>query len=485
MHPRSILPWSSAFLHSRTSTVLYCVRQPDHLRRTKRKARLAPLPSFTGSRLTQTLGRGAGVHSEQPTGSAPLETRDARTPKREHIGSRLPELSSSRIPRLPSRAMPPKRQASLTLTPPSTKGFKSNDPPSPAQIMGRPEPQDWLTGPEDDPMSGTTTKPVLKESPGKRSSVIVERAPQIPSPQEAVAVSERQPSPPPSPTPAPKSTRSWIMATKQTYADTGTRPPLQPNPKPGMRSMEPRVSAPPPDSWSPTRKRRDTTSTTSSDDGPEDATGYGPPQHTATRESQRVEVKKTDGASAGGRRRSKSKARQSSVHELVDLWGGKEGRTKSSGGPSGPSIGSKPVSQEPEELSSPSKLLFPPAGPSPKPRSASPQLISPSRSTDSTFARLDLSSAALSSPRHRKQSTNTNGHDTGPLPSASIRTVTARLRPQSMFLNSPMTAVKFPHKACHVEVNGSGTLPSRNDSLVSSRRRRRRSFQQIPWLEGD
>ena len=189
-----------------------------------------------------------------------LSVHDARTQKRERIGSRLPGLSPSRIPRLPSRAMPPKHQASLTLTPP------------------------WLTGPEDDPMSVTNTKPVLKESPGKLSSVIVERAP-LPSPQEAVAVSERQPSPPPSPTPAPKSTRSWIMATKQTYADTGTRPPLQPNPKPGMRSMEPRVSAPPPDSWSPTRKRRDTTSTTSSDDGPEDATGYGPPQHTATRES--------------------------------------------------------------------------------------------------------------------------------------------------------------------------------------------------------
>jgi hypothetical protein len=63
--------------------------------------------------------------------------------------------------------------------------------------MGRPEAQDWLTGPEDDPMSGTNTKPVLKESPGKRSSVIVERTP-LPSPQEAVAVSEREPSPPPS-----------------------------------------------------------------------------------------------------------------------------------------------------------------------------------------------------------------------------------------------------------------------------------------------
>jgi AP2-associated kinase len=401
-----------------------------------------PRSPRTGRKLTQTLGRSGGVHSEQTTGSAPLESRDARTPKRERTGSRLPELSPSRIPRLPSRAMPPKRRASLTLTPPDTKGFKPNEPPSPAQIMGRPEPQDWLTGPEDDPMRGTTTKPVLKESPGKRSSVIVERAPHIPSPQEAIAVSDKRPSPPPSPTPASKTTPSWIMATKQTNADTGSgRPPLQSKPKPGMGSTAPRVSAPPPaDSWFPTHKRRDTTSTTSSEDGPEEATGYGPPRHTATRESQRVEVKKTDGASAGGRR----KGRQGSVHELVDLWGGKEGRPKSSGGGSVPSFGSKPISQGPEELSSPSKLLFPPASQSPKPRSASPSpLISPSISADSTSAKHDLSTIVLSSPRHRKQSTN--GRDTGPPPSASAGTATARPRPQSMFLNSPTTAaVKFP-----------------------------------------
>jgi AP2-associated kinase len=179
-------------------------------------------------------------------------------------------------------------------------------------------------------------------------------------------------------------------------ADTGsTRPPLQPNLRLGMRSTESRVSAPPPaDSWSPRRKRRETTSTTSSDDGPEEATGYGPPWHTATRKSQWVEVKKTNGGSAGGRRRSKSKGRQSSVHKLVDLWGGKEGRTKSSGGPSKPSIGPKLVSQEPAEQTSVSA---------------------------STFARHDLPSAALNSPRHRKVSTNTNGCDTGPLPSSVMK----------------------------------------------------------------
>ena len=407
-----------------------------------------PRSPRTGGKHNPTLSRGGDIHSEQTTGPAPLVTRDVLTPKRERTESQLPVMSPSRIPRLPTRAAPPKRQVSLTLRTPPAQALKSNEPPSPAQIMGRPEPQDWLTGPEDDLTSGTTIRAVLKESPGKRSSVIVERGPHIPSPQEAVAVSDKQASPPPSPTPAPRTTSSWIMAMKQTNAETGSgRQPLQP--KSGRASAEPRVSAPPPaDSWKPTHKRQDTTSTMSSDDGPEEATGYGPPRLNATREPpQRVGVKKTGGSSAGGRRRSKSKSRQGSVHELVDLWGGKEGRTrtKSFGGDSRPSTGSKPITQEPEDVNNSSKLLlFPPAGQSPKPRSVSPApLISPSISADSIFTRYDLPSAARGSPRHRKQSTN--GRDAGPPPSASAIIATPRPRPQSMFLNSPTTAaVKFP-----------------------------------------
>ena len=396
----------------------------------------------SGRKFAQGLSRGGGVHSEQPTGTAPFESDEVRTPKHERTGSHLPTLSPSRIPRLPSRTMPPRRQSSVTvLRPPSaSKGLKPNEPPSPAQIMGRPEPQDWLTGPEEDPISGSPTKAVLKESPGKRASVIVERGPHIVSPQEAVAISEKRPSPPPSPTPAPRTTSSWILAMKQASVDTGSgRPHVQP--KPRLDASEPRVSAPPPaDSWLPTHKRRDTTSTISSDDGPEEATGYGPSRLAATRAPMLAEAKETG---ANRRRRSKSKSRQSSVHELVDLWGGKEGRTKPSSGGKGTPTVSKAMSQEPEDISSSGKpLLFPPTGQSSKPRSASPSpLISPSISNDST--RPDLSTSTQSSSRHRKQSTN--GRDAGPPPSASAGSATARPRPQSMFLNSPATAaVKFP-----------------------------------------
>jgi AP2-associated kinase len=434
-----------------------------------------------GSKHNQSLSHGGGIQSEQTTGSVQFESRDALTPKRERTGSQLPALSPSRIPRLPTRAAPPKRQVSLALhTPPVKQSLKSNEPPSPAQIMGRPEPQDWLTGPEDDLTSGTTIRAVLKESPGKRSSVIVERAPTIPSPQEAVAVSEKQASPPPSPTPAPRTTSSWIMAMKQTNAETGSgRQPLQLKSGMASASAEPRVSAPPVDSWKPTHKRQDTTSTMSSDDGPEEATGYGPPRLNATREPQLVEVKKTGGASAGGRRRSKSKSRQGSVHELVDLWGGKEGRTrtKSSGGDSRPSTGSKPISQEPEDVNSSSKLLlFPPAGQSPKPRTASPSpLMSPSISADSIFTRHDLSSTPRSSPRHRKQSIN--GRDAGPPPSASAVIASARPRPQSMFLNSPTTAaVKFPVSSPADSSSANLDVPSPD---TRSRRTRRTSISDM------
>ncbi|KAI0299776.1 hypothetical protein BC826DRAFT_1183794 [Russula brevipes] len=393
----------------------------------------------SGSKFAQTLGGGGDIRPEQITRSHSFESRDAQTPKHERAGSHLPTPSPSRIPRLPSRPLPPKRQPSLT-------------------IMGRPEPEDWLTGPEED-SNGVTAKPVLKQSPGKRTSVVVERAPHIPSPQEAVSVSQKRVSPPPSPSPASRTTPSWIVAMKQTNADTGASRQLM-QPKPGLVSMEARVSAPPPsDSWFPTHKRRDTTSTTSSEDGPEEAISYGPPRLTATRTPMQVEAKETGGVNAGRRQRGGSKSRQNSVHELVDLWGGKEGRTKSAGGGGGPSIGSMPTSQEPEDISSSSKLLlFPPAGQSSKPRSAPPSpLISPSISTHST--RHEVPSPTRHSPtRHRKPSTNSR--DVGPPPSTPAGTPT-RPRPQSMFLNSStVAAVKFPVSAPADNSSASLDVPS-------------------------
>ncbi|KAH9081482.1 hypothetical protein EDB83DRAFT_2333002 [Lactarius deliciosus] len=366
--------------------------------------KLPPQPSYNtftgatgqrlGSKFTQALSRDSSTRSEQTTGVTAPEPRDT----------------------------------SLAVRPPSTtQEAKPDELPSPAKIIGRPEPQDWLTGPEEEKVTGVDLP--------KRSSVVVERAPRVPSPQEAVAVSETRAPPSPSSSPAPASTAApfWNM-------DTGKgRFPLPS--KPVLASVEPRGSAPAPvDSWSPAHRRRDTTSTTSSDDGPEDATAFGPPQLPTTHQPVQAEAKATGDAGANRRRRSKSKGRQGSVHELVDLWGGKDVRAKSSGGLS---PGPKPASRDPEDITSSGRtLLFPPADQPQKPRSASPQpLISPSISTDST--KHEQPSPTRRSPRYRKQSTN--GRDAGPPPSASAGTATVRPRPQSMFLNSPTTAaVKFP-----------------------------------------
>ncbi|KAH8987392.1 hypothetical protein EDB86DRAFT_2951085 [Lactarius hatsudake] len=410
--------------------------------------KLPPQPSYStftgatsqrlGSKFTQTLSRDSSTRSEQTTGVTAPEPRDVRPSKHERAGSHLPPPSPSRLPRLPSRAPPPKRQTSLGVRPPSTtQEPKPDESPSPAKIIGRPEPQDWLTGPEEEKVTGVGARLVLRDLP-KRSSVVVEHAPRVPSPQEAVAVSENRAPPSPSPSPAPASTAapSWNMGVKQIHADTGKgRFPLPS--KPVLASVEPRGSAP-----APTHRRRDTTSTTSSEDGPEDATAFGPPQLPTTRQPVRAEAKVTGDAGTNRRQRSKSKSRQGSVHELVDLWGGKDVRAKSSGG-GGLSPGPKPASRDTEDITSSGRtLLFPPADQPPKPRSASPQpLISPSISTDST--KREQPSPARRSPRHRKQSTN--GRDAGPPPSASAGTATVRPRPQSMFLNSPTAAaVKFP-----------------------------------------
>ncbi|KAH9962736.1 hypothetical protein BGW80DRAFT_1354206 [Lactifluus volemus] len=401
------------------------------------------------------FSRDGGFHSEQTTGTLALESRDLRTPKREIVGSHLPAPSPTRIPRLPSRAPPPRRQSSHAIQPPPpSQAHKLDEPPSPAQIMRRPAPQDWLTGPDEDETSGTVSKPVLKNTPNKRTSVIVERAPHIPSPQEAVAVAGKPSSPPPSPSPAPTTTPSWIMSMKQTHADTGAgRQPLQP--KPGLATGEPRVSAPPPaDSWFSGHKRQDTTSTISSDDGPEEAIAYVRPRPTGMRQPVRVEANETAGVSPGRRRRSRSTGRQGSVHELVDLWGGKEERAKSiSGTPTGPKL--TLTSQEPEDINGSSKsLLFPSADYSPRPRPTSPQpQTSPLIPIDS--AKGDLFSSTRRSPRHRKLSTNSR--DAGPSPSASAGPATARARPQSMFLNSSTAsaAIKFP-AASPVDGDSSG-----------------------------
>ena len=131
---------------------------------------------------------------------------------------------------------------------------------------------------EDDKGTGRGATLVLRDLPSKQSSVIMERAPQIPSLQEATTISDNRVPPSPSPSPARTAVPSWNVDLKQIRAGTGKgRFPLPS--KPVLASVEPRESAPAPvDSWSPAHRRQDMTSTLSSDDRPEEATAFGPPR---------------------------------------------------------------------------------------------------------------------------------------------------------------------------------------------------------------
>ncbi|KAN0107433.1 hypothetical protein V8E52_010181 [Russula decolorans] len=138
MHPRPTLPWSSAFLHMRTSTVHYCLRRLDHLyppphyfHRTRRKAHLAPLPSSlsnlrpvhlpaqTTRVLEVNIPRRSVAVAAFTLSKPPVPWCSSRG-LHEHRSVNAPDLVFRSVRLRVSRtfqAMPPKRQSSLTLTP--------------------------------------------------------------------------------------------------------------------------------------------------------------------------------------------------------------------------------------------------------------------------------------------------------------------------------------------------------------------------------
>ncbi|KAI0066503.1 hypothetical protein BV25DRAFT_1392784 [Artomyces pyxidatus] len=372
-----------------------------------------------------------GVRSEQVTGSAMRGSRDSQkaTPDRDSTAS------PTKLPRLPSRPMPPRKQRSTaSLFTSASPPAESSPPPPPsaAQILGRTEPTDWLTGSDDEGAKPPGT-PVLRDSPSKRASVIM-RAQGMQSPQDVVT--GRHPSPtrvptPPSPSPKPSAWRTQVSN------DTGaTRSAQMSKARPNL--VDTLVAAPPSkdaapknepltENWSPvgpSHRRKNTASSASSgDDGPEDPDGFVP----AGQRAKVFEFKEKTGQAK--RRRSKSKGRQSSVHDLVDLWGGGLSPDKKDREPSRFMTGNgvKEFVKEPEELK-PSSLQ-PPSGLISKTRSTSPQpLVSPS-----------LSAAPGRGPSPTRQpqryGQSTNGLDATPVSTP----MAGRSRPQSMFITSPST----------------------------------------------
>ncbi|KAG5636593.1 hypothetical protein H0H81_007533 [Sphagnurus paluster] len=390
----------------------------------------------------ESLARGAhsrdGTRSEQVTGIAMREPRGA---KNDHNGTRVPVDSLDTNPASHTRdgeendpsSRPNytrKHRSSVTTKQVSQPNSKSSDDMtmrsthhgaenSAPRLPPRPRPKDWLTGDEDIGEGSSTSihlssspmeKPVLRESPSKRASVIMSSSVPI---QDAVvaqhdhmmysrkSASVAPPEPPASPT-----------LSRFTHA----LPPIDSIEKPNAVPVKSNSNA----TRSP-KKLQDDSLSSGEDEGPEDATGIVPqPKKVLPQRSH--------------------KGRQSSVHDLVDLYGGglspkeKEARNSSintdslqrlKGRQAGASAGisdSNPASASSQTLPSHTATSSRPVanehrhpapsnGPTPSPSRSRHQsmFIFPSKSSDSYSASQSTSSASLvppEDPTHRTRRTS-------------------------------------------------------------------------------
>ncbi|TCD71123.1 hypothetical protein EIP91_012071 [Steccherinum ochraceum] len=386
-----------------------------------------------------------------------------------------------------SRPLPRRHRSSLTMKSPTQSsppehlpsGPKpGNDtpprlPPRPLNIPGstsnnnvpaahREPPRDWLTGNSDDESQEVSMpaadqgEPILRESPSKRASfferspVLIQKALEAesgvvgsgewPSMEElergdqggsgSRAEKEPKPSRFVSRTPVGSSnTGSSARGLKLPVLDTKRSGAPSPS---GLTENWSPVGPP---SGPPSRK-----GSSSSEDGPEDVDGYQPKgganekvkEHSKLKD-QLVERAPEDPAR---RRRTKSKSRQGSVHDLVDLWGGnkeKEGPT-SVLAPKSPEKRRSVIVPATTVKQSSSMLID-------HPRSASPTPMSASSSTPAVTS----SRIQSSRPASRTQTTHRKETSSRPLPGAralptpiptTSPPVGGRARPQSMMVGA-------------------------------------------------
>ncbi|KAI0032159.1 hypothetical protein K488DRAFT_50509 [Vararia minispora EC-137] len=360
-----------------------------------------------------------GVRSEQITGSVMRDKdRDhfdappiAPKPQRAHRPSLVRKHRSS----APPTALPSFPSAPSVSAPDHT--------PTAHELLGRSESRDWLTG--DDDTDDVAARPVLRESPSKRASVMLRDPVLQSSPQEAITGTRAIESPSPVPF------RARQQETGAGRHESGTKPLLRPKPTRVPKPLIPASPVPAPsrsealtDNWSPVEPSASDSG--GEDGGPEDVQG---------------------GRSVFAARQAKRHGRQSSVHELVDLWGGGVEK-KSLLSPLPPSK-SAPLQPPSANLTgksrskSPAVLELPASSPNmtDKPRSQSPGLlISPTPSasaknpspTSSSFAR----TRKLSSHAPVNLSTASNG--------STLNIAKTRGRPQSMILSSVPTKAPAP-----------------------------------------
>ncbi|KIK48353.1 hypothetical protein CY34DRAFT_798170 [Suillus luteus UH-Slu-Lm8-n1] len=315
------------------------------------------------------------------------------------------------------------------------------------------KPKDWLTGDVDaliSPVkdgsfaqaqaSNLPTTPVLREFTNKRSSFIEENTTTIQSPQEAVAAQQppHRVKTPPSPSKiqargtsvrerkqsvpvTPKKSRELpVVAPKPVIAALALKPDLesrqgvtlQPSKRPSQDDSDRWRAIPISESPKPNKMHE------SSSDGeqePEDAAGWG------------KLAEKT-----GSSRRRKTRGRQSSVHDLVDLWGGGVVQTKERPKDSvhSPAVAafSDPTRDFGVKLQKSRSIAVSSMS---RPRPTSPRMQS-QPSEPNTSHRRSPSRSPMRPLPHMRQASGANTPSSGNTPSSS------RVRPQSM-LAFPMS----------------------------------------------
>jgi AP2-associated kinase len=425
---------------------------------------------------------GSGVRSEQVTGVAMRESsvnQNMEEPPNNAVQGTSRETSRPALRR--------KHRSTVSMTQAPQPGPDSGSHLEPqastvsaSRSSPQHEPRDWLTG-DDDGYSphaplGTSTLALIETSvrdlPSKRSSFVESGLTQPPhenapkqtkdtltfspmSPSEPSGVNTKTTTAAP---PTPRTSRILPPSVKNAAqhhvprsSNDDWRPVTVSGQDAAARAIESKAIKPlahkdrsrhvkEPPIATPTIAK-DLGKESSSDEGPEDVNGYVPP-------SKAIQGKKQEQA------KKSHKGRQSSVHELVDLWGGAAVIPSSNTG-SGSNIDASTKGHRRRPTTA--GLPLPPTQPSPAstPRSASPLHSAPADSRPSKPSRLPI-------PEPEQHSRQLSA-------SALARSpVTSRSRPQSMFLFpvSKSTSDGAPPSA---DLSNSVAVPGLSTSDVSRR----------------
>ncbi|KAG2154569.1 hypothetical protein DEU56DRAFT_976352 [Suillus clintonianus] len=317
----------------------------------------APSSSLQPTSQRAVLSTTLGLRSEHVTGVAMRDSEKDKIQRSVGLENGIGANTSSPKPAsyrpLPRPSLSRRHRSSITVkaTPQAQliDDIGTQDITTPGPALRKPK--DWLTGDVDaliSPIkdgsfaqaqaSNLPATPVLREFTNKRSSFIEENTTNLQSPQEAVAAQQppHRVTTPPSPSKmhtrgtsvrerkqsvplTPKKPRELpVVAPKPVIAALALKPDLesrqgvtsQPLKRPPQDDSDRRKAFPISESPKATKMQD---SSSDGEQGPEDAVGFAPGKL----------VEKT-----GSSRRRKTRGRQSSVHDLVDLWGGGVVQTK-------------------------------------------------------------------------------------------------------------------------------------------------------------